>query len=226
MQATPSSADEPGATSLTERIRLALEADILSGASPPGAQLDDKALASAFAVSRTPVREAMLLLSAQGLVEILPRAGVRVRRPTAAELVALLECLAELEAICTRLGAQRMDAPQRLALQQAHDDAARAAAAADRSTYTDANTRFHELLYLGSGNPVVAEQVQATRKRLAAFRRRVMDQPGRLASASREHAQIVAAVLAGDGDAAAQAMRDHILRKGKAVADLVLVHGG
>jgi DNA-binding GntR family transcriptional regulator len=222
-----STADKPeaAATSLTERIRVAVEDDIVGGRLAPGETIDDMALAAAFGVSRTPVREALLLLSAQGLVDIVPRAAVRVRRPSAAELVALLEALAELEAVCARLAAQRMSASDRETLQKLHDRAAARAAAGDRTGYERANAGFHEAIYRGCGNPVVLEHLQATRKRLAAFRRRVMDQPGRLLAASCEHGLIVDAVLQGEADAAGQAMREHILRKGHAVADLVLVHG-
>jgi DNA-binding GntR family transcriptional regulator len=225
MQEAMSTADEPAGASLTERIRLAVENDILGGQLAPGEPIDDKSLSTAFSVSRTPVREALLLLSAQGLVEILPRAGMRVRRPTASELVALLECLAELESACTRLAALRMGDDQRLALKRTQQQATKAAKAGDRPGYEAANATFHGLIYRGGGNPVLVEQLQATRKRLSAFRRRVMDQPGRLASASAEHDLIVEAVLAGDADCAMVAMREHILHKGKAVADLVLVHG-
>lgn len=226
MQSTASSAEEPSGASLTERIRAAVEADILAGTLAPGEAIDDKALGLAFGVSRTPVREALLLLSAQGLVDIAPRAGIRVRKPSAAELVALLEGLAELEAACTRLAALRMDEAQRHALERAREATQAAAGTGDRGAYTRANEDFHGLLQRGSGNPVLVAQLHAMRNRLSAFRRRVMEQPGRLAAASREHALIVDAVRLGDADAAAQAMREHILRKGRAVADLVLVHGG
>lgn len=212
------------AASLAERIRQAVEADILAGRLAPGAAIDEKALATAFGVSRTPVREALLWLAAHDLVAFQPRAAIRVRRPDAAELVALLEYLAELEAVCARLAAQRMTLAQRDALGAAQQTAAACAAANDRAGYEQANQAFHTLLYTASGNPVVVEQLQRTRARLAAFRRTVMEQPGRLAGASREHDLIVSAVLEGDAEGAMRAMRDHVLRKGKAVADVVLAH--
>ena len=61
--------------------------------------------------------------------------------------------------------------------------------------YEQANTAFHEAIYRGSGNAVVIEHLRATRKRLAAFGRRVMDQPGRLVAASREHAAVIEPIL-------------------------------
>jgi DNA-binding GntR family transcriptional regulator len=214
------------ALSHTERVRRAVEADILTGALAPGDAVDDHALARVHGVSRTPVREALLLLAAGALVDIVPRAGIRVRRPGAAELVALVEALAELEAACTRLAAQRMDAMARQALQRAHEAAAAHAAADDRAGYARANERFHGLIYTASGNPVLVEQLTAVRKRLAAFRRRVLEQPGRLPTASAEHALIVSALLRGDAEEAASAMRQHILRKGQAVAEVVLAWAG
>jgi len=212
------------AGSLVARIRAAVEADILAGLLAPGAAIDEKALAASFGVSRTPVREALLWLAAHGLVEFQPRAGIRVRRPDAAELVALLEYLAELEAVCTRLAAQRMTLAQRDALGAAQQAVAACARAADLDGYQHSNQRFHTLLLTASGNPVVVEQLQRTRARLAAFRRSVMEQPGRLIGASAEHDLIVSAVLQGDADTAMRAMRDHVLRKGKAMADVVLTH--
>lgn len=94
-------------TNITDRIRLAIENEILSGVRPPGSAIDDKEVAKQFDASRTPVREALLMLSAQGLVDIAPRAGIYVHRPTAAELVATIEALTELEAVVAGLAARR-----------------------------------------------------------------------------------------------------------------------
>ncbi len=223
MPTTASSSGKPAPASRAELLRQAVETDILEGRLAPGAPIDDTALMAAHGVSRTPVREALILLAQQGLVDILPRAGIRVRRPSAPELVALLECLAELEAVCARLAAQRIGGPARAALQQAQQRAAAAAAADDRAAYAAANADFHDTLYAASGNPVLVEQLRGVRKRLAAFRRHVMDTPGRLQAASAEHVRILDAVLAGRPDDAWLAMHEHILRKGSAVAEVVLV---
>jgi DNA-binding GntR family transcriptional regulator len=231
MPANASSTDKPAAkladpaalASRSEQIRRAVEAEILGGQRLPGDAIDDTALMAAHAVSRTPVREALILLAQQGLVEILPRSGIRVRKPSAAELVALVECLAELEALCAKLAAQRIVPAQRAALQQAQREAAAAAAADDQQRYEAANARFHDTLHAASGNAVLVEQLQAVRKRLAAFRRQVMARPGRLQAASREHDVVLAAVLSGRPDEALAAMREHILRKGSAVAEVVLL---
>lgn len=213
---------EPAAPSLQERIRHALERDILTGARPPGSAIDEKALAAQFQASRTPVREALLLLAAQGLVQIEPRAGIRVRKASTAELVATLEALCELEAVLAGLAARRATEAQRLELQQALAAAHACATGGDRRHYGEANAQLHEVIYRASGNPVLVGQVRSVRKTLAAYRLRSFDKPGRLAVSDREHARVVQAIVRGDDRTAAEAMREHIGAGGEAMVALVL----
>lgn len=207
--------------SLQDRIRLALEREILSGERRPGSAIDEKALAQQFDTSRTPVREALLLLAAQGLVQIEPRAGIHVRRASTAELLATLEALCELEAVLARLAARRATQAQHQQLQAALALAQACALAQDRAGYPAANARLHETLYTAAGNPVLVAQVRAVRKTLSAYRQSSFDQPGRLLVSHREHEQVVQAVCAGDDAAAAEAMRQHIGAGGEAMMALV-----
>jgi DNA-binding GntR family transcriptional regulator len=206
-----------------ERIRAALLQAIEIGELQPGDAVDEKELADRFGVSRTPVREALLTLAAQHLVCIVPRSGIHVHAPDATELVSMLEALSELEAVVARLCALRMDPAQRDRLRQLNEATGRAAVAGDRLAYETHNEHFHDVLYEGCGNAVVVEQVRQLRLRLAAFRRRVRDQPGRLQSAAMEHDAVVAAIVDNDAERAAQAMREHIIAKGRAFADLLLI---
>lgn len=210
-----------GATSLQERVRIALEERILSGAMPPGSAIDERALAAQFGASRTPVREALLLLAAQGLVQIVPRAGIYVRKATVPELVATLEALTELEVVLAALAARRAGAAQRGQLGAALAAASACAQAGDRKGYEAANAALHEVLYAAAANPVLVQQVRAVRRMLGAYRQRSMDKPGRLAASDREHQAIVQAVCAGDEAAAARTMRLHIELGGDAMMQRV-----
>jgi DNA-binding GntR family transcriptional regulator len=212
-------------TSQLERIRDALRHDIGRGALAPGAAIDEREIARRFGVSRTPVREALLMLAAQELVVIAPRAGIRVAEPPPELRVAMLEALAELEGVVARLCALRMGAAERAVLAAACADTRVAAAAVDTPAYVAANERFHAALHAGSGNVVVAGEIARLRLRLAGFRRAVHARPGRLAAAASEHEAVLAALGRGDADGAAQAMRDHVLAKGRAYADLLLGRG-
>src|SRR5690606_15944134 len=102
--------------STPERIRQLLMKDIERGALRPGQLLDEKQLASKHGVSRTPVREALLMLTMQKLAVTVPRAGTFVHKPPAGELIALLEFLGELESVAAKLAAQRMTVEQRALL--------------------------------------------------------------------------------------------------------------
>lgn len=206
-----------------ERIRAALLQAIEGGELLPGDAVDEKELADRFGVSRTPVREALLFLAAQHLVRIVPRSGIHVHAPAPSELVSMLEALSELEAVVARLCALRMSPDQRQHLKQQADATRQAAEQGERHAYEAANERFHNALYQGCGNDIVVEQVRQLRLRLAAFRRKVRDQPGRLKSAAAEHDEVVAGIVGNDAEQAAQAMREHIIAKGRAFADMLLV---
>lgn len=222
MQLEETSAGTNDAISQPERIRLALLQSIEGGDLLPGDAVDERALADRFGVSRTPVREALLTLAAQHLVRIVPRSGIHVHAPAASELVSMLEALSELEAVVARLCAFRMTPEQRDRMQRLTDATRKAAAAGDRHGYETENRHFHDALYEGCGNPVIVEQVRQLRLRLAAFRRKVRDQPGRLQSAAMEHDAVVTAIVGNDAERAVQAMREHIIAKGRAFADMLL----
>jgi DNA-binding GntR family transcriptional regulator len=213
---------DDASTSQLDRIRIAIQKDIETGRLLPGTPVDEKELAERFGVSRTPVREALLSLAALNLVRIVPRSGIHVYAPEPAELVSMLEALAEFEAVAARLCTLRMDQGQRDHVQQLCAATCEAARQADRLGYEASNHAFHEALYQGCGNEIVVEEIRQLRLRLAAFRRKVRDQPGRLQSAAAEHAKIIDALLMNDAELAAQAMREHILAKGRAFADLLL----
>lgn len=208
-------------SSMQERIRAVVEEQILSGERQPGSLIDEKALAAEFKASRTPVREALLILATEGLVHIAPRSGTFVRRPSASELISQLEALCELETAVTRLAARRATPAQRLELKQALTHTTACAEASDRTGYQIANTALHETIYKASRNPVLVGHIRSVRKTLAVYRQRSFDEPGRLAASALEHERIVSAICEGDVSAAETAMRIHINVGSEAMAALV-----
>src|SRR6516165_9930195 len=100
-----------------EELRLQLADDIVRGALPPGSPLDESEIARRFNVSRTPVREALRQLAASGLVFSRAHRGAVVARPSIERLTGMFEAMAELEAICAGLAAERMPPMERQALE-------------------------------------------------------------------------------------------------------------
>src|SRR3954463_6699871 len=105
-----------------EELRLQLSDEIVRGTLPPGSALDETELALRFSVSRTPVREALRQLTASGLVESRAHRGAVVGQPAIERLTGMFEAMAELEALCAGLAAERMSAVQRHALEAVHEE--------------------------------------------------------------------------------------------------------
>ena len=205
----------PPAT-LAETIRLQLADDITAGRLAPGSVIDESALAERFGASRTPAREALRELASAGLVVIEPRRGARVASVTLDQLAEMFELMAETEAMCARLSTFRMTATERFALQSLHADFVADETALD--AYDDYNRGFHNLLYRGTHNGVLAEHALALRLRLAPYRRAQFHEDRRIQRSFSEHGAILEQVLRGAGDEAAQLMRAHMLTASAALA--------
>ena len=202
-----------------DRIAQALEAEIVEGTLPPGARLNEPSLARRFGVSRTPVRAALQRLSSLGLIEMRPRA-TQVLKPSAVALFEMFETMAELEASCARLAAQRAETAALDRLAAAVADCGNAVAE-DIPAYYDANLGFHRALYAASGNGFLAGQAEALHMRLTPFRRQQLRLPRRTEQSLAEHRAILAAIAARDAAAAAETARGHITVQGQGLATMI-----
>lgn len=202
----------PGAPRRTraDDIRFQLAEEIVRGTLEPGAPLDEAGLASRFGISRTPVREALRLLAASGLVEIRPHRGAIVSSLSEDRLVELFVAMAELEGTCAGLAAEAMTLAERRNLEAVHGALAAMVRGGDLAGYQVTNETFHSAIYDGAHNRYLADLTLTTRTRLAPFRRQQFHTLGRLAKSYDEHDRVVEAILRGDRDGAARAMRAHI----------------
>ena len=198
-----------------EELRAQLADDIVRGTLAPGQTLDEMELARRFGVSRTPVREAIRQLAASGLVETRPHRGAVVARPSHKRILGMFEAMAELEALCAGLAAERMNAGERRALEAVHDALRALIQAGDPQRYHEVNEQFHATIYAGAHNGYLADMTLATRTRVQPFRRAQFRLLGRLAKSHIEHDRVVLAILRGDRAGAASAMRAHILTVGE-----------
>lgn len=204
-----------------DQLRRTLEEEIFSGALKPGDRLDEQSLAQRFGVSRTPVREALRQLSASGLIEVRPRQGAVVATITLPRLIEMFEVMAELEGMCARLAARRMTDAERRHLASLVDTAEPLAGRQDLEGYYGNNRSFHDAIYAGSHNRVLEEMTRSLHHRTAPYRRHQLNRPGRVHESLAEHKAVVAAVLAGDAEAAARAMHRHVNVQGDVFADFL-----
>ncbi|MDB5619357.1 GntR family transcriptional regulator [Tardiphaga sp.] len=193
-----------------EELRLQLADDIVRGVLAPGAALDETEIARRFEVSRTPVREALRQLAASGLVDSRAHRGAFVAQPSLERLSGMFEAMAELEALCAGLAAERMLAVERQALEAVHEELRVLSYDGNPERFAEVNESFHNAIYTGSQNGYIAEITLATRVRVQPFRRAQFRNLGRLAKSQAEHDRVVVAILRGDRAGAAAAMRAHI----------------
>jgi DNA-binding GntR family transcriptional regulator len=122
----------------------------------------------------------------------------------------MFEAMAELEALCAGLAAERMPPSQRQELEGLHDRLRLLSYEGNPQLFHEANEAFHNAIYAGSQNGYIAEMTLATRARVQPFRRAQFRNLGRLAKSYVEHNKIVIAIMRGDRSGAANAMRNHI----------------
>ena len=202
--------DEVEGTTRAERLADAIAASVLSGEFRPGLRLDEKMLAKRYAVSRTPVREALRQLASTGLIDIKPRRGATVVRATSAQLETMFGAMAEIEATCARLSAISMTPLERRRLASFHEFMIDFVRRNDGDGFAAANLTLHTQIYLGAHNAIVADFATGLRRRLAPFRRAQFQTQGRLPRSHDEHKKVVNAILKGDAAAAHTAMFHHM----------------
>lgn len=203
-------------------IRDALLDRFLAGQFAQGERLNEQKLAQEFNVSRTPLREALQLLSASGLVRLEHRRGAFVHYPSLEELVEMFEFMADVEALCGRYAAQRIDEPELDRLRETVTACETAVAAGDLPGYFDANRDFHRTIYAASGNSFLAAEAERLLNRLAPFRRTQLQARGRMQQSLAEHRDIFDAIAARDAERAAATLRPHVALQGNRFNDLVV----
>lgn len=204
-----------------ESVRIALEQDIFTGRLTPGASLDEESIARRFAVSRTPVREAMLQLIQSGLVEKQPRQGATVARTDIRNMIQMFEVMSELEGICARFAARRMSQAEKDELADVHARSEAALKAGDQDNYYALSRRFHLLVIHGTHNDELVEMTNRLGIKLVPYRRFQLSYPGRSESNLRDHAAILASILAGQSESAHDLFRKHTTVQGDVLAEYI-----
>lgn len=207
------------------RVYDALREALLEGTPGPGERLRTAALAERFGTSRTPVREALVLLEADGLVELEPRRGAIVRGFAADDVAELYDVRALLEPRAAALAAERA-APE--AVERLHELCRLSEAATGRSREAVANQiawneEFHRVILDAAGSPRLAAAMRAVGAIPRAFRTAFwLDHHQRTLSQTC-HRELAAAIAAGEADRAEAAMRMHIV-SGRSYLSEVTMH--
>jgi DNA-binding GntR family transcriptional regulator len=197
----------------TDSVYQQLRAKILSNEFRPGMQLLERDLVSLFGVSRTPVREALVRLQKENLLQIVPRHGVRVRQLSLADIEEIHQVQASLEATAAGIvAATKLRAKDLAIFNQACNAMDRARTKGDPDAWVAADEAFHAHLLKLGGNPRLAQIVNECRDQI----RRVADLTLRLTALddlpAAQHRAILEAISSGDGATAERLCREYRTR--------------
>ncbi|GAP36951.1 GntR family transcriptional regulator [Piscinibacter sakaiensis] len=199
----------PGATrALYAEVADRLRASILSHDLAPGSWIDEQALTAAYGISRTPLREALKVLAAEGLVTMKLRRGAYVTEVSARDLSEVYHLMALLESDAAGTVAREASDAALADLQALHDELERQAG--DREAFFRANERFHRRILELADNRWRIQVVEDLRKVMKLHRHHSLSREGRVEASLQEHRAVMAALRARDAAQAQALMRAHI----------------
>jgi DNA-binding GntR family transcriptional regulator len=200
-------------TVLHEQVAARLRQMLVEGDIAPGAKLNERALCEALRISRTPLREAIKMLAAEGLVELLPNRGSVAVQLDEEDVRHTFEVMAGLEALSGQLAAERIGDAEVAEIEAMHFEMMAAYTRRDLSAYYALNAAIHRAINVAAGNPVLTSTYNQVNARLQALRFRSNQDGEKWQRAVAEHEAMVAALKARDGGALARVLTQHLHHK-------------
>ncbi|KWR74943.1 GntR family transcriptional regulator [Cupriavidus sp. IDO] len=190
---------------------------IVEGVLEAGRKLNERELCESLGISRTPLREAMKVLAAEGLIEISPNRGATVSRLSPTEIQDTFELMSGLEALSGELACERITAVELAELKALHYAMLACRANEDLPGYYRLNHQIHDRINEAARNSALRQTYLAVNRRLQALRFRSNYQKPKWDSAVHDHEEMLAALEARDGKRMAAILRQHLLDKRDAV---------
>ena len=206
--------------SLHQEAAATLREQIFSGRFAPGTFLDEVALCKSLKISRTPLREALKVLTAEGLLRHEPRRGCFINEVTEQDLDDIFPVIALLEGRCAYEAARHATDADLAALTTLHERLNSHAQAGRVKDYYETNFAIHEAIITLANNRWLALAIADLRKILKLSRLQSLGAQGRLAQSLSEHMTVFAAIKSRDSDGAEAAMRTHLIRQREALREL------
>ena len=204
---------------LHEQVAHRLRQMLVENRIPPGAKLNERELSDVLNVSRTPLREAIKMLAAEGLVELLPNRGAIAVELTEADVLNTFEVMAGLEAQSGELAAQRITDSELAEIRAMHFEMMAAYTRRDLSNYYRLNAAIHRAINAAAKNPVLTATYNQVNARLQALRFRTNQNDEKWKIAMKEHEQMIAALSARDPLAMRTVLLTHLDNKRDVVVE-------
>ena len=198
---------------LHEQVAHRLRQMLVENRIPPGAKLNERELSDALNVSRTPLREAIKMLAAEGLVELLPNRGAIAVDLTELDILNTFEVMAGLEAQSGELAAQRVTDAELAEIKAMHYEMLAAYTRRDLPAYYRLNAAIHCAINLAAKNPVLTLTYNQVNARLQALRFRSNQDGEKWSAAVKEHERMINALTARDAVAMRAVLMSHLFNK-------------
>lgn len=197
--------------SLHEEVATRIRSMVFERQLVPGQWIDELALARDWQISRTPLREALKVLAAEGLVVAVPRQGCKVAEIAESDADELFPVMALLEGRCAYEAASKAGAQDIARLQRLHDQLERHAGAHDIDGYYRVNHEFHCAVQALAGNRWLDRATGDLRRFMRLLRGRQLNLPGRIEASLDEHRALMDALRRRDAGRAERVMHDHLM---------------
>jgi len=182
-----------------------------------GDRIVEKELCQAMGVSRTPLREALRMLSSEGLVELIPNKGARVVEPTMRDIREMFWVMSILEGACARECAGKMDEKGLNKLENLYQKLEKYCQEQNHEKYMAVNHSYHTLIQELAGNRVLSEVINGLRQKILLYRYRQIYQPSRLQASMQEHRELQEAFRRRDPENAERLVKEHLIRQCEAL---------
>lgn len=209
----PDVVPKPLSRQIADKIRDLIYRNVLVS----GEKLNELKLCAQLEVSRTPLREALSALNAEGLVQLYPNRGAYVTEVSIEELRHTFEAMSILEGSCARLAAERLTDADLAELERLHGLLEDRYKHRDPHGYVQHNQDYHMFIQEKTGNPVLSKLISRLRGVILLHRYQQIYRPGRLDDSMEEHRRLMEAFRAREGARAERLMQTHLLKQCEAL---------
>ncbi len=194
---------------------------LVEGRIPPGAKLNERELCELLGVSRTPLREAIKLIAAEGLVDLVPNRGAVAVKLTEDDVLSTFEVLSNLEGLSGELAAQRMTEEELAEVKALHFEMLAAYSRNDLSSYYQFNAKIHSAINAMAKNPVLSKIYNEVNARAQTLRFSTNQDGAKWKQAVRDHQQMIEALSCRDSAGLRELLTAHLLKKRDVVLELL-----
>ena len=194
---------------------------IMTGKLKEGDKVNEGKLCETMGISKTPMREALRVLSVEGLIRLVPNRGAFVTKPEFEEIVEMFDVMGLLEGFCAREACEKMTPKNFVRLEKLHAKLEGNFQRHDQEEYIRINNQYHSLVQEIAGNRTLNQIVDGLRKKILLYRFQSLNLPARFASSIREHRDLLEAFRQRDHSRAEALMREHLQNQTLALETLV-----